>query len=1161
MKILNEGFGSEVSWIYNVERHYTGGVSYSWNSGSRVNFSEINQTYIANLSSPPSSTHMLYYANSYYSLPDINIFGNDTFNRSVLKAFDALKIIKAIASKTLAPLIFVNRAGTEVYPVSLNYYTKLYDDAPFGKHPLEALKLLADSMMCYIFIDKAGRFVIQKKTNLGELNNGTERVFNSIRLSEASIPRRYFWDKIIDGIKTKITSDGYLNCSVSKQIFQNIKPRNELDKEIIALNSVEFTSKSMSDYASDIADGYLNFYGKRHESFLVDMSLYDDLLDWELLDYISIAGKTCFFSGIEIDIVGREFHAELITVQGEGYYKGQANVPLSIDKYNKTSNGGYDSGSSTGESTVSQNIYSGYSAELPVQIESSVIKLCYEDNLKLSSNHKLDTIQDIKTSSIPQFAGLSVGGAADALYKGKFYGDLKVTGKIDVDGDFNIGGSINEINITELNVSDKTISLNKGGSDATSPESGIKILGTAGLTIASIIYDPNFNWRFNKSIDLQSGYRYKINNIEVISADSLGAGIVNSSLTKVGSITQGAWCAAPVNAPYINYNSSHFQNISNQLSAKSITAGSNNGVIISGVFNLGGAIMIDTSQDIRTAASPLFNGITLNNGTLNSNSDITISLAGNSILPNTGYAYNLGSLSKKYLTLHAAELWVETLVSQNTKATIGGRVLIGESNELINDLSATDFFINVKYNNFTGNDIIYLEADSKVEFMKVLYLTSSAPGNYEYEVQRNLDGTGANQWYAGDALFNTGNIGDGFIDLYSIKGIKGISQCGPTIAGNVRNSLTYNDWTENWAIGNLSGLYGYTTNIFGAGLGKYANNSSYVTIDSVNGFAIKHKDDSGTEIKVIELNASGSGFFRGNITSSATITGGIIQTASAGKRVRIAGDGNDIKFYNSAGEYISVEGYLSAGNEKRLNIGGTILGGGDLWITGSGQLSGSLSVMQYVNAVGGYRIDDVEIVDVNCNASFNNLSANEINVSKFKLLGNDLITDRPAASKILVSDASRKIVVSAVAAGELFTPAMCELYDSNANSTIVCDGTTYVKWTNATVGLTKNIEGSTSSDCVVISTGCGGVYTAQYNITFSANTINGYYWALKVGTYVIEKSRSSIVVLNTGSLVQISGGCLLQLSDGDQVSVGCFGSYGNVVSVCYVNLRLVKNSN
>ena len=127
----------------------------------------------------------------------------------------------------------------------------------------------------------------------------------------------------------------------------------------------------------------------------------------------------------------------------------------------------------------------------------------------------------------------------------------------------------------------------------------------------------------------------------------------------------------------------------------------------------------------------------------------------------------------------------------------------------------------------------------------IAYIGQQGSGNYFYFVGRDRDGSGSNQWYAGDAVFNTGQAGDGFIDLYSLAGVR--SGYGPSIVGNVRNSTTYNDWSEHWAIGNLDGIYGYGTTTFGAAFGRYANSSSFLTADATNGIRIlKRASDTNT---------------------------------------------------------------------------------------------------------------------------------------------------------------------------------------------------------------------------------------------------------------------------------------------------------------------------
>jgi len=140
-------------------------------------------------------------------------------------------------------------------------------------------------------------------------------------------------------------------------------------------------------------------------------------------------------------------------------------------------------------------------------------------------------------------------------------------------------------------------------------------------------------------------------------------------------------------------------------------------------------------------------------------------------------------------------------------------------------------------------------------------------GPYVYAVARNLDGSGANAWSAGDAVFNTGTTGDGYIDLYSDRSIRSATQYGPTIVGTVRTGTTYSNLEERWAIGNLNGLYGYSADTYGAAFGSPAG--AWVKIDPTNGVRIGH--DATTKI---HLAADGSASFTGTITAPAGAIGG-----------------------------------------------------------------------------------------------------------------------------------------------------------------------------------------------------------------------------------------------------------------------------------------------
>lgn len=233
---------------------------------------------------------------------------------------------------------------------------------------------------------------------------------------------------------------------------------------------------------------------------------------------------------------------------------------------------------------------------------------------------------------------------------------------------------------------------------------------------------------------------------------------------------------------------------------------------------------------------------TNNGGSLNikPTGNVIFDPTGKDLLPQTDYDLNIGAINKKFKTLHAAELWVETLVAQETLATIGGRILVGPTTTLVTNVTSTDERIYVKHNQMSDSDIVYLEADGNIEFMRIDGEASHTPYEFQYRVVRNLDGTGANEWPAGSAVFNTGQSGDGFIDLYSLKGVS--SGAGPTIALNKRNSITFNDWSTHAAIGNLNALYGYSTDIFGVAVGRYASDSAWLSADPANGVRIMRGD-------------------------------------------------------------------------------------------------------------------------------------------------------------------------------------------------------------------------------------------------------------------------------------------------------------------------------
>lgn len=197
---------------------------------------------------------------------------------------------------------------------------------------------------------------------------------------------------------------------------------------------------------------------------------------------------------------------------------------------------------------------------------------------------------------------------------------------------------------------------------------------------------------------------------------------------------------------------------------------------------------------------------------------------------------NTGTLDATGLTHEIAE---ELLTSPGATGTNVGTAVDAAENLGQHLGLEPQYDIVTRHNNlFTGN-VIVLKDRGVIEFAYVEGSPSGA-GPYTYPVGRDIDATGFNTWYAGDSVFNTGGVGDGFIDLYSQNNLIG-DNSGPTITGYVRNSQTYNDYGEHWAIGNLKNIYGTgAVDKWGVALGPYQAGKTWISLDATDGLKINN---------------------------------------------------------------------------------------------------------------------------------------------------------------------------------------------------------------------------------------------------------------------------------------------------------------------------------
>lgn len=154
-------------------------------------------------------------------------------------------------------------------------------------------------------------------------------------------------------------------------------------------------------------------------------------------------------------------------------------------------------------------------------------------------------------------------------------------------------------------------------------------------------------------------------------------------------------------------------------------------------------------------------------------------------------------------------------------SAVSGKLLVGNSTVLAQDVSTSDTTITVEDNVFAVGDIIRIKDGIDEEYMEVTDI-SNAP---EYVVTRFLNGLSGEanpSWNTGTAIVSTGNgtsgQNSGFISLDAA------SQYSPFIDILYRESATYNDWTTKVRVGNLEGIndpdFGGTL----SGFGLYAEN-------------------------------------------------------------------------------------------------------------------------------------------------------------------------------------------------------------------------------------------------------------------------------------------------------------------------------------------------
>lgn len=398
------------------------------------------------------------YQKNFYNIDINNVDGNS------LVSLDGFKIIEALYKQAWADSNVVIIPPSINYSVPSEYAIRLIDDNPFGKTPLDALITMINSLKpetgelsgAYVYVDNTGHLVIQSRQYI---TAGQQRVISSTKIIDKN--RKYFWDKLADGasvvLKTWVTdakTGNYIEAKATATLRPPyatgfIKPKNEIKKELISLDLPEENEDPIQFYqqkALECAEDILNFYGKRREAIKLTLNLDSNTINWEPLDYITMSGEDYFFSKLIIDLVSRTVELEAVQVTGTNYDIRLVVHPMSESNYyNPTTGGSNISYIGGGTSTANYN----YMA--PLEVIGGQVLLNFTDNLKITIN-KLDTVQDITTTSTPTFAQLTLTNPGSSTAQAvradrQIAASYPLTGGGDLTANRTIGLSYNATNL------------------------------------------------------------------------------------------------------------------------------------------------------------------------------------------------------------------------------------------------------------------------------------------------------------------------------------------------------------------------------------------------------------------------------------------------------------------------------------------------------------------------------------------------------------------------------------------------------------------------------------------------------------------------------------------------------------------------------------------
>ena len=227
-------------------------------------------------------------------------------------------------------------------------------------------------------------------------------------------------------------------------------------------------------------------------------------------------------------------------------FEGTADAAKSLIKADGTKVGADNFVSATTDNVVTGSLTVSNSAGVTIGPNANQVNSIL-GNAFVTANQQLDENYIIKVTSTAagsqQVDAVFIDAANQriGIFDNTPEYTLDVTGDIRVTGNLIVEGSSASIDVSNLRVEDKQIELAITNDSTLLTDSGVD---DSGIVVRVTGADKKWTWQnatnswtTTENIDVTAGNEYKVAGTSVLNGNTLGAGVVNSSLTNVGTLT------------------------------------------------------------------------------------------------------------------------------------------------------------------------------------------------------------------------------------------------------------------------------------------------------------------------------------------------------------------------------------------------------------------------------------------------------------------------------------------------------------------------------------------------------------------------------------------------------------------------------------------------